>query len=365
MKKSDERRLLKEYMVNRKGAEMPGESIREHIESAVGGSTVKTAIALSGKNEIFARICPIGSDGVCKVLYTTGLFMFQMVEFVLCLPASWPVEGYGSEDFLPDPFPVDVLRALGRMLERKGAKPFAGDGFVIDRNKSPWNRMAWPEGMAGLVAMDLAWGGDGEGRDEGEDGGEDGRDRDDDDDAVVTLYSLVPVFETGIASLKKKDVADWMKDRRVFSWAAVAFPENPAIDARIMMNEAIGAGSLEKVKAAVAAGADVNGNYYFFHDSFGMCTEETYLERTFFDEESEPVLRYLVEQGARVPPDAVAQVAGWGTKEIFSFLIAHGSDIDALDRVGWNALKRAGAFENREGRRDLLALGAAERDDAD
>lgn len=69
------------------------------------------------------------------------------------------------------------------------------------------------------------------------------------------------------------------------------------------------------------------------------------------------MIKYLVENGAEVPVNALAYLGGWGKRDIFEYLISKGADINA-EFVEMSALARAKSFKNIAGFDDLIALGA-------
>ena len=339
----------KEYINNSQKVNAPSNPVAEIFQQQVGALCEIPAIALSAKNNIMLYCCEV-TDSPYKLVFTTGLLFLQNAELVICLPKEWPVRRFDATYLLEETFPVDFLKEIIKKMEKKNTAFVLKDGLVLDRNKSPWNKLNWMESVRGMLVLDHQWG------DPAPDC-ETASDETDEED--FKLFTLFPLWADQDIP-QSKEINEWLHNKRNASWAEAAIPFNHKINLQMQLNEALAQHNLEAVKKSVESGAEINYPYIEWHCSFGHFSEETLLKHALSDKKNEHIVRYLVERGAKVPKEALACMINWGSFELYKFLIDHGADIDAKS-VGMTALERARAFKNTEGYQDLLKLGAKDR----
>lgn len=168
-------------------------------------------------------------------------------------------------------------------------------------------------------------------------------------DDEVTLFTICPVFES-----KKSLSYEWYQQKRLGNWSDFAFPYNKKIDLNAMMHKAIEHKNIDEIKAAVDAGASVNGIYFYEHQQCGLCDVDTYLTLVMSKEGIDifkyrdrkfEIIKYLVEQGAEIPQDVLARIA-WLGIDVTDYFVEKGFDINAVDKVGYTALNRAEGSRN-------------------
>jgi hypothetical protein len=318
--------------------------ISNFFQHTVGKLMATPPISLSHKSEVVINQAEVKASNL-KVVFTIGLYAFQNIELCICLPRQWELRRFFSSLFIEETFAVDLLREITTKCERKKSTFQIAEGLFIDKNKSPWDKLCWDEKIEGLLFVNYNWDKDSISNE------------DLNDDEIITIYTLVPVCKT---TGKIKDRLNAISDtKHSMTWSDIAFPLNPAIEKQNLLNDGIKEGNMDKVKEAVASGAAINRGYIDEHWQFGFFTDHSILEKS-FDSENEVLIRYLVENGAIVPANALAHFLGWGTKPIFEFLINNGADINA-ELTGMTALERAKSFKNTQGYNDLLSLGALVR----
>lgn len=313
--------------------------ISSYFQKCVG-NIIKTApIALSAKNNIFINSCDIPNTPN-KLVFTVGLCTISNVELYLCLPKKWELKQYLSSQFIEETLPIDLLRELTAKIERKNSTFKIEEGLFFDKTKKPWNNISWATQIDGFIAVDQQWMKETE---------------DEVHEESITLYALVPVLHNG-KKVNKKRCTELVEEYKSSSWDKICVSYNPKIEIQNQLNEAILNYNLDKVKSAVKKGADINRGFIDKHWQFGYYSQRTILEKA-FDSQNEELVRYLINEGAEVPINSMAIIGGWGTKEIYKLLKDNGADINA-ESINMTALERAKAFNNNQGIKDLLELGA-------
>lgn len=250
---------------------------------------------------------------------------------------------FASSPLIEEIFVVDLFKELTLKLERKKSAFKIIEGLYLDKNKSPWNKLSWDEEIEGLVIVNYNW-------DENPKPHEDWNDAEE----IITIYTLMPVYKTE-GKIKDK-LNDILIAKHQLRWEDVVFPLNKNIALQRLLNDGVTANNLEIIQEAVALGANVNRGYIAAHWQIGFYINQTILARA-FDTENISLIKYLVENGAEVPVNALAYLGGWGKRDIFEYLISKGADINA-EFVEMSALARAKSFKNIAGFDDLIALGA-------
>lgn len=333
---SNLKRLKKEYCAKfadvSKYENIYGGSIIEYMESTVGKVTnLERPHYLTYKDEIRAYECEIDGNDEFKLLFSVGLFAYQMKECIICLPKKWGIKYYDNDRYyFADTLPLDILRSITASVIKKNSKFEISENVYLDKTKSPWNKLDFCDEIKGLTFVDYSW----TGQDENEEQSED----------EVTLFTICPVFES-----KKSLTKECYQNKKSSGWHVLAFPFNDIITLNAMMHKAIENQNLDEIKAAVKSGASVNGSYFYEHSQFGLCMTDTYLSRTMWDEGMDifkykdnkfEIIKYLVEQGAEIPQDVLADIA-WLGIYVTDYFIERGFDINAVDKVGYTALNRA------------------------
>ncbi|RAJ24651.1 hypothetical protein [Pedobacter cryoconitis] len=332
----------KEYVYNLEAKEI--NPISSFFASTTGKLIQAPPIALSAQYEIFIDQCEV-KDTDLKLLFTTGLFELQNIELCLCLPKEWEIRRFVTSQFIEETFMVDLLKELTIKLERKKSAFKITEGLFLDRNKAPWNKLSWEQELEGLVCVNYNWN-ENPHQEEGLNDAEE----------MITIYTLIPVYKTEGEIKDKLNEILISKDQ--LTWDNIAFPLNRAIALQNLLNDGVTTMELPKIQKAVEAGAEVNRGYIEEHWQIGFYTTQTILTRA-FDTENVLLIKYLVENGAEVPVNALAFLGGWGKRNIFEYLINKGADINSKS-VEMSALERAKSFKNIEGFNDLIALGAVE-----
>jgi serine/threonine-protein phosphatase 6 regulatory ankyrin repeat subunit A len=125
------------------------------------------------------------------------------------------------------------------------------------------------------------------------------------------------------------------------------------------LHDAVEAGDLEKVKAAIAAGYDVNEIDKSNERSRGYGS--TPLHRAAYNDNFE-IVKYLVEHGAEVNGRSVRGLpvlrSAEAGKKIFQYLLQHGAGINAKDEYGKTILHTYSFAHNIKGIEYLLSHGA-------
>jgi len=335
---------LKEHLANKQENEL--DPISAHFQKNIGDIIEGEPIALSVKNNIFLNACEVANKPY-KLLFTVGLCTITDVELYFCLPKEWKINRYLSSPLIEETLPIDILQELIVKLERKNSKFVIEEGVYIDKTKKPWSKLNWDEKLDGLLVLDHSW----ENNDE---------ETDETKDKTVRLLTFLPVYHSE-KKLTKRAIPSIIEAHKNVSIEKTSLPFNEYIAIQHELNEAVTNYDLKKIKEAVEKGADINRGYIDHHFQFGLYTQHSILLKSFYSK-NEALIIFLIENGAEVPENALSILSGWGTKNIFEFLLKHGGDVNA-EFVNMTPLARAKAFDNEEGIRALLELGANEEND--
>lgn len=302
-----------------------------------------------------------------KVMFTVGLFAHHMKECFICLPASWHLPHYVfNKDFLdgnltnapylPETLPLNILSEIAKQATRKSAKFKIDEGVFLDKTKNTWSNFYWQENLLGMTMIDYRWG-------ETEDDFDDYA-----DENTVKLFTLVPVSED-----KKNLTEQWYNDKRYGKWEQFALPIFSDIDLFPEMNQAMLDSDFGKARDLVKAGVNINRGIYQPTPPRwdGECddyVDETFLEhlvrpvgkRPYSKDEIEMAMS-LIENGAKIPTDILAKIAGGADIDLFDKFISFDCDINAVDRVGYTALNRAFGLENWPLVEHIISLGGCYR----
>lgn len=334
---------MREYMAerlrqSRKIREIGG-PIFDHVAERIGDFNAEyPTLALSHKVDVSMYGADITADSRYYVYVTLGIYAVCMKELVVCLPREWPVRRFYGLPVLPETFPVCLLREMIAALIRKNSKFRLAEGIVLSRTKKPWSKLDWPDGVSGVTLVEHNWPGDDSANSDAE-----GETEAIPEDEVLTFFTLMPY-----ACSEKELTPAWYDAMRDAQWEKTAFPYDARIALRERMNQAVDDNDCEAAAAALADGADINGRFYYEHNSFGWCEDGNYLERVCIHQNMASV-RFFIEHGASVPPDLLALIAGWCSPDDVAYCLDKLKlDVNALDRVEYTALDRATAFENTE-----------------
>ncbi len=330
----------KEFLKNQDKSIDP---ISSYFQKHVGELIDQKAISVSHKNNIYINSCKVENKPL-KLLFTVGLCNIANSELYFCLPVEWENRRISSSQKIEETLPIDIIQEIIAKLERKNSKYILEEGLFIDKTKAPWNKLSWDERVKGFILIDHEWSKE-----------ENTPTEDKEKTETIILYALYPVLNTE-KKPNKKQISSIIEDNRKTSWEQLCLPLNSNIETQNLLNDAISTYDLDKVKKAVERGACVNRNFIEEHPMFGFYADHTILYKS-FDSKNEKLIMYLIENGATVPVNALASIGGWGTKSIFKFLMDRGADINA-ESVNMTALERAKAFDNTQGIKDLLELGA-------
>lgn len=259
-KKSNLDRLHKEFQMNeQKIIPSWGHSIIKHIGKTAGQVQETPALCLHYKEEVSGRVVMI-KDSPYKMLFSVGLFALDRVEFGIVLPSDWPLLRYCVRTPTVDTLPADILIELSNKLARKTFRSGSiAEGFVIDKTKTPWNKLAWPNDLQGFIVVDVSWG-DAK-RDYSVPYGEND----------VAIYTLFPVYEK-MPSVK--DTLAWAQARHFATWDDMQVQMPAPLALPIKMSQAIDAQNIPQIKSLLEQGASLNENDWYFHSSFGWVQEE-------------------------------------------------------------------------------------------
>ena len=328
---------MKEYLYHsaqsRSGVMEIGGSIFSHVAGNIGKIDAEFhPVSLSHKMDVGLYAAEIAHDPNHFVLVTLGLYEVCMKELVICLPKEWPVLRFYDTPTLLETLPVLLLREIVAALIRKNSPFTLAEGVTISKLKKPWNKLEWPEGINGVTLLNHNWTSS-TGEEEEEDIPE---------DEVLTFYTLVPY------TCAEKDLTPiWHDATRNAKWEEVAFTLDPRIALRSRMNQALADGDFTALRAAIADGGDINGRYYWEHNSFGWCENSSYLMRL-CDLQNMREIKFAIEHGAIVEPGILASIAGWCTPDDAVFFLEQLEiDVNFIDHVGYTALDRAKAFKNK------------------
>lgn len=313
-------------------------SLLKFIQETVGEVDFSMKpISLHSTKAVYAHQASIRNEENHKILFTTGLFAYGMQEYIFCIPKSWkiinyyfnkPLLDFGNTDapYLPDTFPIDVLRYITASIVRTNSKLNLTDGITISRNKNRWNKLYWPEKTTGLVVLDYQW-----------NSTETTTKKEDN----ITFYTLLPIFEG------QKVTPDWLGKYRFAKWADVALPIDRKIELKSEMNKAVENADIERMCELADLGADVNAPFIEQHPVWGVISSDNLVGRLLYKKDLQAAL-ILIKYGAKLPKAALASSVGWCTKEDIDKLLSLGCDINTIDNVGWTALDRAESLKRME-----------------
>ena len=186
-----------------------GGSIISHFHEFAGPVLpISFSPLVAGNRPIELRISRIDGKDKFKLLFTVGLFAFQMIEIYVVLPAAWPVT---TSRVSADPqisFPAAILLELAG---RAAGGETVAEGFVVSRGDADASRLVWPVGVDALIAIDQAW-----------PAAEAERDYGPEDE--VTLLALVPFKSTKKGVPDGKALRDWIDKNRQSSWRKHSLP---------------------------------------------------------------------------------------------------------------------------------------------
>jgi len=308
--------------------------------------------------DVFAYIAEIRDEPDYKVLFTVGLFAYQMKECFICLPSSWFLPRYTFDDnflnsnlteapYFPETLPLDILREIVTKSTRKNTAFKIEEGSFLDKTKKPWNTLNWSDDLVGMVMVDYMW--------ESEEGGNEPEEMSEDD---VGLFTLTPVLD-------KKDLnSDWYQQRLYGKWCQFVLPIFADIELVEKMNKALVDKDLEEMKSLVTKGINVNRGVYREHSQHGFIFDSTYLEyllrpaglEKVFGQNVFDMIKFLVEKGAKFSSAMLAKIAGNASIELFDYFLNFGCDINAIDNLGYSALNRAYALKNHSLVKHIISL---------
>nr|WP_175799173.1 ankyrin repeat domain-containing protein [Burkholderia anthina] len=183
-----------------------GGSIVSHVNQVIGPVLPAGLMQIVPGADVKIRIARVNGEGNLRVLFTVGLFLYQMIEFSICLPPEWPI--FTGAKQLGDQweFPTSILNRLsGRVIRGENFK----EGLIIDRKSEEWSDLRWPGKLNGLALINHRW-------------SEDSCDLTGDD--AVIIYTLAPVTNKEYEFQSGKKLSDWIEKRRREKWGKMAIP---------------------------------------------------------------------------------------------------------------------------------------------
>jgi len=141
-----------------------------------------------------------------KVLFTIGAFeKVPSVEFLLCVPFTWPVNRQIMEVKNVASFPMQLLFSLAEY--RLTGEEFE-EGYIIEKYDAKWSHLIWPEKLDGFVIVDYVFDTEAEPFD----------DSDVLADEMCVLFLLIPIKYPKAGRPNGKKYYVWLEKCRTKKW---------------------------------------------------------------------------------------------------------------------------------------------------
>ncbi len=340
-----------------------GGAILSFVEDTIGSiKNIDKPFNIDHKAGVKAYVAEVRKDQNYKVLFTIGLFAYNMKECFIVLPANWTLRDYNFQyeflhkaltdaPWLPETLPMDILKEIVKSSTRKNSKFIIEEGLFLDKSKKPWCKMNWSDELTGMVMIDYYWNTPPDKICKDSNSCDTGMKSCDTD--TVSLFTIAPVFEP-----KKSLNADWFNSRRSADWNEFTLPIFSDILLVEKMNNTMRSKKWDKVSDIIDKGINVNRGVYDPESSWGDVVGNTYLEEILWYKNTVSLAQKFVEHGAKISPETMPYIAGSGDVELFEYFLKLGCDINAVDNVGYTCLNRAIASDHKELINRLISLGA-------